>query len=133
MDATFTFLTRYEAEGEELLPCIIMGDESWIHHQEAVQPKVWKSKGERAQKKSKGEQSAGMVQLTVFWDSGCYIQRVHVEVDKNDCNYSTVVKVHLHERPSGSDSSRQCTSHSFEHESCELASQSRTEATSNYV
>jgi hypothetical protein len=29
------FLAQYHADGEEILACIVMGDETWLHYYEA--------------------------------------------------------------------------------------------------
>lgn len=66
------FFTRYHKAGEEFLTKIVISDETWLHYYQPetkVQSMVWKSKGIHALTKFKRERSAGIVQLTVFWES----------------------------------------------------------------
>ncbi len=66
------FLTQYHMKGNELIECIVIGDDSWIHFwmpETKTQSKVWKKKEEDTPKKFKAVPSAGKVMLTIFWDS----------------------------------------------------------------
>jgi hypothetical protein len=63
---------QYADEGEDMLNRIVCGDESWVHH---YQPKSkcasmqWETSTAPSSRKFKVTPSAGMVMLTMFWDS----------------------------------------------------------------
>ncbi len=69
MGWAFEFLTQYHMKGDELIECIVTGDESWIHFstpETEAQSKVWKKEEEDTPKKLKTVPSAGKVMLTIF-------------------------------------------------------------------
>ena len=71
MGLSLQHLQRYQDEGDNMLSCIVTGDESWVHHYEPKKKRAsmqWKHPTSPAQKKFKVTPSARKVMLTVFWD-----------------------------------------------------------------
>jgi hypothetical protein len=63
-------LARYKAEGDDIFPTIVTGDETWIHHFEPGtkrQSMEWHHTTSR-KKKFKAISSASKIMVTVFWD-----------------------------------------------------------------
>ncbi|KAK7575531.1 hypothetical protein V9T40_011817 [Parthenolecanium corni] len=70
--AALEFLSRYEAEGVDLLERIVTGDETWVYHytpEQKIQSMQWCAPGEPAPKKAKTERVTAKIMATVFWDS----------------------------------------------------------------
>ncbi len=71
MGRVLEFLIQYHMKRNELIECIVKGDESWIHFwtpETKAQSKEWKKKEEDTTKKFKTVPLAGKVMLTIFWD-----------------------------------------------------------------
>jgi hypothetical protein len=64
-------LERFDVEGEDFLPRIVIGDATWVHHFEQEtkrQSLEWHHPQSPRKKKFKTAPSAGKVMVTVFWD-----------------------------------------------------------------
>ena len=71
MGAALSFLSSYQAEGEQLLQRVVTGDETWVYHYTPESKRSsmeWVEKGGRPPKKCKTVFSACKVLATVFWD-----------------------------------------------------------------
>ena len=55
----------------KLFDCIVIGDESWIHHYDPLsqlEAKVWKRLGKQTPTRLHQERSSGKIMMIVFWD-----------------------------------------------------------------
>lgn len=97
-----SFLSRYEAEGDEFLDRIITTDETWLHHfdpETKAMSSVWKTPNTPPPKKARVQKSAGKHMFIFFMDRhGMILQhRVPDGQTVTAAYYSKVklIKVHL--------------------------------------
>jgi hypothetical protein len=105
-----TFLTRYHAEGEEFLACIVTGDETLVHYYELESQKQsmeWRHTFFPAKKKFKSASSAGKLMLTLFCDTNGPILEHYQEKGEtvNSVQHNTMLeeklKPEIHSRRRG--------------------------------
>jgi hypothetical protein len=97
-------LQHYHDEGDDMLPPIITGDASWVHHYEPETKHAsmqWKHPASPAHKKLKLTSSAGKVVLTVFWDCQAVLltkfqQRDHTVTSASYCAILTKLHAAIH-------------------------------------
>jgi histone-lysine N-methyltransferase SETMAR len=94
------FLTRYHAEGEEFLSCIVTGDETWVHYYEPEskrQSMEWRHASSPAKEKFKSAPYAGKVMVTLFWDMNGPVLEYYQEKGEtvNSIRYSAVLEEKL--------------------------------------
>ena len=80
MDCCQELLQQSEVNPAKFFHCIVIGDESWIHHYDPLnqlEAKVWKRLGEQTPTRLHQEGSAGKIMMMIFWDKRwCSAHRV---------------------------------------------------------
>ena len=80
VDCSQELLQQTEVNPAKFSHCIVTGDESCIHHYDALnqlEAKIWKRLGEQTPTRLRQERSAGKMMMIIFWDKRwCSAHRV---------------------------------------------------------
>ena len=71
MDCCQELLQQSKVNPAKFFDCIVIGDESWIHHYDPLsqlEAKIWKRLDEQTPTRLHQERSAGKIMMTIFWD-----------------------------------------------------------------